>query len=298
MHYKVYKDRYLLSFSLSILAHALIALAIILILYLLPPKKQQKLMPLTLNLEGAKNNIAKDTKGGSTTPFNPPPISKHEKNLQKQTQIKKQKVKNKPIQKIIEEKTPKQKVINKIVDKNKTIDANKIVDKNKVAEESTKDIKQIDYSKLRPVNNTLANPTPSLSASIRKNEKLSPLFKNQPQSVREDINRLYGEAFGDMSKQEQDYVINSYKLNGEVFQYYANRVGYPPIAAHFNQQGAGIVEFYLYPDGSISDIKIVKSSSFSEIDNSIKHIVDLAAKDLKRPPTKVRVRLQGNYFLR
>lgn len=120
---------------------------------------------------------------------------------------------------------------------------------------------------------------------------------NIPSDQKQDIIDLYGDELGDFGTEEINYLINNLREIGRITQYYINRRGYPQDAAILGQSGKNVVEFYLYPNGDISDLKIVTSSKSSILDNDMLTNIRIAYKDYPRPKTKVKIRIYMTYYL-
>lgn len=113
--------------------------------------------------------------------------------------------------------------------------------------------------------------------------------------TKQDIHKFYGAEFGEFGLEEQEYILNNLANIGRITQRYLR---YPPNAGMLAQSGGNVVEFYLHPNGDISDLKIIKQSGFILLDrNSIKTI-EIAYKDYPHPKTKTLIRFFINYYLR
>lgn len=113
--------------------------------------------------------------------------------------------------------------------------------------------------------------------------------------TKQDISKFYGAEFGEFGLEEQEYILNNLANIGRITQRYLR---YPPNAGMLAQSGGNVVEFYLHPNGDISDLKIIKQSGFILLDrNSIKTI-EIAYKDYPHPKTKTLIRFFINYYLR
>lgn len=120
--------------------------------------------------------------------------------------------------------------------------------------------------------------------------------KGQDEETQREISELYGDEFGDLGSAEKDFIKNNLKDIGRITQKYLT---YPREAGILGQSGVNAVEFYLYPNGDISDLRIMnnKSSGFVLLDkNSIKTI-EIAYKDYPRPTTKTLIRIYVTYCL-
>ncbi|VDH01853.1 Ferric siderophore transport system, periplasmic binding protein TonB [Helicobacter pametensis] len=112
--------------------------------------------------------------------------------------------------------------------------------------------------------------------------------------TKKNISEFYGAEFGQLGMEEQEYILNNLAYIGRITQSYLR---YPPNAGMLAQSGGNVVEFYLHPNGDISDLKIIKKSGFILLDrNSIKTI-EIAYKDYPHPKTKTLIRFYINYYL-
>lgn len=112
-----------------------------------------------------------------------------------------------------------------------------------------------------------------------------------PQTTQE-INELYGEEFGDLGTAQKDFIRNNLRNIGRITQQYLR---YPRVAAYFEQSGVNAVEFYLHPNGDITDLKIIKSSGLNSFDAATLNAIKLAYKDYPRPAEKTLIRIHVTY---
>ena len=259
-HYRIYKDRFLLAFSLSILAHT----ALFFIYKSLPmPEKKVVLRPISLGVLQQEN-------------MQPNIIESSTNTSQPQTET----TQNKP--------TPQRKTTKKSTAT--------------ITQPQTPPSTDIDLQSLSIPQNTgefnpFASPKPSLTQELKRQAD-NANFDKLPQKIRDDLLQLYGTELQNMSKEEKDYLAESYFLNGEVFQKTADRMGYPQLAIYLKQQGVGLIEFVLYPDGHIENVKILQSTNAEALDDSMRLLIEQSAKSLKRPPKPITIRVRGNYNLR
>ena len=73
--------------------------------------------------------------------------------------------------------------------------------------------------------------------------------------------------------------------------------GYPPDAGYLGQQGTNAVEFYLYPNGDISDLKIIQETQSMILDKNTITVIQIAYKDYPRPTTKTKIKIYVKYYL-
>lgn len=101
------------------------------------------------------------------------------------------------------------------------------------------------------------------------------------------IRDLYGSEFEKMGKEEQKFVEDNLLGMGRTMQKYFDKVN------NFNpshETGRAEVEFDLYPNGDIKELKITKSSGYKLQDKNALETVELAFKDFPRPKTKTKIR--------
>ncbi len=138
------------------------------------------------------------------------------------------------------------------------------------------------------------DPSPSYMQNSAPQSALELDKGNDPQTIQE-IDKLYGEEFGDLGSAEKEFIRNNLRNIGRITQRY---LSYPRIAAYFEQSGINAVEFILHPNGDISDLKIIKSSGLSSFDSQTLHTIRIAYKDYPRPstPTLIRIHVTYSYF--
>lgn len=131
----------------------------------------------------------------------------------------------------------------------------------------------------------MPSPNPSHIKALAK-------FPKVDNTTRRDIEELYGEEFGDYGLAEQEFLVNNLRNIGRITQRYLQ---YPPSAIRLGQEGLSAVEFFLYPNGDISDLKIIVSSSYMLLDRNSERTIEIAYKDYPHPSTKTRIRIFVNY---
>lgn len=109
--------------------------------------------------------------------------------------------------------------------------------------------------------------------------------------------KLYGEEYNKFTKVQKAFLQNSLKKIGEITQKYLYEKGYPRIAVKTGQQGVNVVEFFLYPNGDIKDLKIINSSSYATLDKNTIETIEIAYKDYPRPKEVTKIRIYVYYRL-
>ncbi len=123
--------------------------------------------------------------------------------------------------------------------------------------------------------------------SVERASKLSPNFKE-----------AYGEDFGKLSEGEQKYILDNEEIMRRITQQVLTRVGRVNIPNNMRINTTNIIEFYLHPNGDISDIKMIKSSGFYILDDTTKETIEYAYSRYPRPAQKTLIRYKVGYYLR
>lgn len=117
-----------------------------------------------------------------------------------------------------------------------------------------------------------------------------------PSDQKVEIIDLYGDELGDYGLAEIDFLVNNLRDIGRITQYHINRRGYPREAAFLGQSGKNVVEFYLHPNGDISELRVVSSSNSIILDNDMQTNIKVAFREYPRPTTKVKIRFFMSYI--
>lgn len=116
-----------------------------------------------------------------------------------------------------------------------------------------------------------------------------------PSDQKREIIDLYGDELGDYGMAEIDFLLNNLRDIGRITQYHINRRGYPKEAALLGQSGKNVIEFYLHPNGDISNLHVVSSSNSIILDNDMQTNIKVAFREYPRPATKVKIRFFMTY---
>ncbi len=191
------------------------------------------------------------------------------------------KEKPKPIEKpkIVEKEKPKV-VEEKVVIKQKTIIEPKIEE---LKEKPKEEINKIENLKQEEPK------TKNLSSFLSKKESVETQSKND-----KEIKALYQDEFFSLSKEEQEFIKENLDDIGRVTQKYLK---YPDFAGATGQSGVNILEFFLHPNGDITDLKIINSSGYNTLDKNSIETVEVAYKEYPRPQVKTKIRIYVNYRL-
>ncbi|WQS02896.1 energy transducer TonB [Helicobacter pylori] len=211
-----------------------------------------------------------------TPPTPPKPIEKPKPKPKPKPEPKKPNHKHKALKKV--EKVEEKKVVEEKKEEKKIVEQK--VEQKKV-EEKKPVKKEFDPNQLSFLPKEVAPPRQENNKGL----------DNQ---TRRDIDELYGEEFGDLGTAEKDFIRNNLRDIGRITQKYLE---YPQVAAYLGQDGTNAVEFYLHPNGDISDLKIIIGSEYKMLDDNTLKTIQIAYKDYPRPKTKTLIRIRVRYYL-
>ncbi len=211
-----------------------------------------------------------------TPPTPPKPIEKPKPKPKPKPEPKKPNHKHKALKKV--EKVEEKKIVEEKKEEKKIVEQK--VEQKKI-EEKKPVKKEFDPNQLSFLPKEVAPPRQENNKGL----------DNQ---TRRDIDELYGEEFGDLGTAEKDFIRNNLRDIGRITQKYLE---YPQVAAYLGQDGTNAVEFYLHPNGDITDLKIIIGSEYKILDDNTLKTIQIAYKDYPRPKTKTLIRIRVRYYL-
>lgn len=116
--------------------------------------------------------------------------------------------------------------------------------------------------------------------------------------VSDNIQKLYGDKFGELSSGEQKYILDNQEAMRRITQGVLDRYGRSKIPDNLRVDETNTIEFYLHPDGSISDMHFLSNSRFSILNDTTKETIELAYSKYPRPAQKTLIRYRVWYNLR
>ncbi len=156
--------------------------------------------------------------------------------------------------------------------------------------------------------------TPSESIKITKTpvkksalyEKLSKQQAPQEQEkqkaeegthVSPNIQDAYGEAFGRLSEGEQKYIVDNQEIMRRITQEQLNRLGPVNIPRNLNVNTFNLIEFYLHPNGDISELRIITASGYEILDDTSLQTIEYSYHRYPLPAQKTLIRYKVGYYL-
>jgi len=146
--------------------------------------------------------------------------------------------------------------------------------------------------------------------TIQKIEAVTPIEKLKQQQLIEEqkeVNelqqldqltqsyiKLYGEKYFAFSKEQKRYLKDNLNSIGRITQ---RHLTYPTISIRTRQSGINVIEFFLHPNGDITDIKITDSSYYTALDENTISVIQLSYQDFPRPIQTVKIKIYVKYIL-
>jgi protein TonB len=161
----------------------------------------------------------------------------------------------------------------------------------------------------KPVQNTPSKPKAPLVQEKEKSpfpsfDEIGKAVSKQIQSEQEkiqterqnrELRELYGKDYESLGKAQKKFLTTNLKTIQTITQRELNTMGYPQIAVRTRANGANLVEFYLYPNGDISDLRLIEYSGVSSLDGHTIELIQRAYKDYPYPEQKTLVRIKVIY---
>ncbi|WP_281950693.1 energy transducer TonB [Nitrosophilus kaiyonis] len=219
----------------------------------------------------------------------------------KKEQITKKKIKqvNKKTKKI-EKISKNSKILKKDQNITKKIAISKKKEHKKIPKKRVKTFKKVTKKEIKKIKTKkVVKKEPkksknSLYSFLKKPD--IPSLKDIGKSIKNDeIRALYKDEFDSFTIGQKEFIKNNLSLIGKITQKYLTLRGYPDFAVKTRQEGVNIVEFYLHPNGDITDLKIIKSSGYKVLDENSIETIKTAYKDYPRPKETTKIRIYVHY---
>ncbi|MDY0120655.1 MAG: hypothetical protein RBR54_01825 [Sulfurimonas sp.] len=137
-----------------------------------------------------------------------------------------------------------------------------------------------------------------LSQDRSDEEKKEPQKQTQSgNSINQNIKELYGEEFGKLSAGQQQYILDNQEIMRRITQQVLNRVARVNLSADLNVNRSNVIEFYLHPNGDMSDFKFLHKSGYYVLDDTTKETIEYAYSRYPRPSEKTLIRYNVYYNL-
>ncbi len=114
----------------------------------------------------------------------------------------------------------------------------------------------------------------------------------------QNVKELYGAKFAQLSPGEQKYIEDNMETMRKITQEILNRVGRVNIPDNLRVNSINIIEFYLHPNGDMTDFKFLKNSNYYILDDTTRETIEYAYSKYPRPQQKTLIRYKVYYNLK
>ena len=116
-------------------------------------------------------------------------------------------------------------------------------------------------------------------------------------NISQDIKELYGDEFGKLTKGQQEYIIDNQEIMRRITQRILTRVARVNLKSNLNVNRTNVIEFYLHPNGDMTDFKFLHKSGYFVLDDTTRETIEYAYSQYPRPKEKILIRYNVFYNL-
>ena len=121
--------------------------------------------------------------------------------------------------------------------------------------------------------------------------------KERESRINRNIREAYGDSFGELTEGQQKFILDNQEIMRRITQQVLNRVAAANIPDNFRVNAYDLIEFDLYPNGDISDIRFIKRSGFYMLDDTTVETIQYAYGRYPKPSEKTLIRYKVGYYL-
>ena len=111
------------------------------------------------------------------------------------------------------------------------------------------------------------------------------------------MKKLYGDEWGKLTAGQQKYMLDNQEIMRRITQRVLTRVANVNLNNNLNINTSNIIEFYLHPNGDMTDFKFLSKSGYYVLDDTTKETIEYAYSQYPRPKEKILVRYNVYYNL-
>lgn len=126
----------------------------------------------------------------------------------------------------------------------------------------------------------------------------TPAERKRYSQLYDDIKELYGDEFGKLTEGEQKYLLDNQEIMRRLTQTQLNQTGRTDIPNNLRVNEYNIVEFYLHPNGDMTDFRYLDHSGFHLLDDVTRDTIEAVYWRYPRPQQKTLIRYKFIYSLR
>ncbi|WP_294963471.1 energy transducer TonB, partial [Sulfurimonas sp.] len=112
-----------------------------------------------------------------------------------------------------------------------------------------------------------------------------------------NIKELYGDEFGQLSEGQQKYILDNQEVMRRITQQVLTRVARVNLPRDLNVNRSNVIEFYLNPNGDMTDFKFLNKSGYYVLDDTTKETIEYAYSRYPRPTERTLIRYNVLYNL-
>ena len=116
-------------------------------------------------------------------------------------------------------------------------------------------------------------------------------------NISQNIKELYGEEFGKLTPGQQKYILDNQEVMRRITQQVLSRVARVNLSRDLNVNRSNVIEFYLHPNGDMTDFKFLEKSGYYVLDDTTKETISYAYSRYPRPKEKILIRYNVYYNL-
>jgi len=116
-------------------------------------------------------------------------------------------------------------------------------------------------------------------------------------NISQNIRELYGDEFGKLTPGQQKYILDNQEIMRRITQQVLTRVASVNLSRDLNVNRTNVIEFYLHPNGDMTDFKFLKKSGYYVLDDTTKETIEYAYSRYPRPKEKTLIRYNVYYNL-
>ena len=135
------------------------------------------------------------------------------------------------------------------------------------------------------------------SAKEEKKEKQTQASGAQIGGSIKQMKELYGSKWGELTSGQQKYMLDNQEIMRRITQQVLTRVASVNLSRDLHVNRINVIEFYLHPNGDMTDFKFLKKSGYYVLDETTKETIEYAYSRYPRPKEKILIRYNVYYNL-
>ncbi|MEA1893151.1 MAG: energy transducer TonB [Campylobacterota bacterium] len=115
--------------------------------------------------------------------------------------------------------------------------------------------------------------------------------------TKKELKNLYGNEWGKLTAGAQKYMLDNREVMRRITQQILTRVARVNLKQDLNINRSNVIEFYLHPNGDMTDFRFLEKSGYYILDDTTKETISYAYSRYPRPDEKILVRYNVFYNL-